>query len=327
VRSLLNLILVATSLIGLCTYAASPTNVSGAPAPPAAGATPVASNVTATGPVGTPALQSSPSEDHLFRMQEEVLRAVEKSSDDTKRFFEIGMEVLGVVGTLVLGIFAFFGLTTANEARKLRGDEERLIRELQTHIAEAKNTREDIANQALAAMTPKLAAMMPKLAEIANYGMTMASFATASWGAMSFEDRIRFCEEAINAIDAAGLGSNADTARSFVLARHGSALMDHGWILEAAEKFKQSCAVNAMKRPDRPYNLACAYLRMAAHVKGTEQARLREQALEQLEECFAVATDGPRANTVSKNYYKYQCLQDPDMFSLRGDPKFIALTQ
>jgi hypothetical protein len=254
-------------------------------------------------------------------MQEAILAEVEKSNERTQQFIDKGMVVVGVVGSLVLGVFGFFGLSSANEARKLRSDAMKLIKELKERIAEAKKTRQDIADQALAVMTPKLAA-------IANYGMTMASFANASWSAMSFEDRVRFCQEAGNAIEEAGLGDAANAARSFVLARHGSALYEDGQMIEAAEKFKQSCAVNVMKRPDRPFNLACGYIRLSelAVTNADSKARYRKQALDEIEQCLAFATDGSQKNTISKEYYKAQCRRDTDLGPIRSEPRFGTLT-
>jgi hypothetical protein len=74
-----------------------------------------------------------------------------------------------------------------------------LIKDLKALKARVESTRQSISDEALAVMSPKLAA-------IANYGMNMASFATSSWNSMSFEDQKRSCEEALAAIDGAGLG-------------------------------------------------------------------------------------------------------------------------
>jgi hypothetical protein len=144
---------------------------------------------------------------------------------------------------------------------------------------------------------------------------------------MSFEDRKSACEEALDAIEAAGLGNELDAARSFVLARYGSALILNGATLEAAEKFKESCRCNALKRPDRPYNLACSYARLSA-TAGTpaERTRYEALALDELEKCFEFATDGPLESTFSKAYYRQECTTDSDLNSIRKPGRFVAIT-
>jgi len=171
-----------------------------------------------------------------------------------------------------------------------------------------------------------LAVMGPKLAAIADYGMNMASFATKSWTSMSFEDQKRNCDEALDAIDAAGLGENLNAARSFVLARYGSALITNGAILEAVDKFKHSCLLNTLKRPDRHYNLACAYARVvgmaAIQVEKTQNENL---ALNELEKCFVLAVAGPISNTVSQAYFKSQAASDSDLDPIRSATRFAMI--
>ena len=99
-------------------------------------------------------------------------------------------------------------------------------------------------------------------------------------------------------------------------------------MIEAAEKFKQSCVVNVMKRPDRPFNLACACVRLSelAVTNADSKARYREQALDQIEQCLAFATDGSEKSTISKEYYKAQCRRYSDLAPIRSEPRFGTLT-
>jgi hypothetical protein len=270
--------------------------------------------------VGTNSVLDKLSEEHLFKMQESVLKAVEESNAKTKEEFDFAILAVGFVGTMVLAVFGYFGLSTAIDSKALEQEAQKLIKDLKALKEEVEHTRQSISDEALAMMSPKLA-------EIANYGMNMASFANESWTSMSFEDQKQSCEEAIAAIDGAGLGDKLDAARSFVLARYGSALILNGATLAAAEKFKESCRLNKLNRPDRPYNLACAYARLAAVATiAAEKSRYESLALDELANCFALATDEPIGNTGSKAYFRGASAKDPDLNAIRTNARFSLIT-
>jgi hypothetical protein len=276
-------------------------------------------NPKAAAVAGGSAVLDKSSEEHLYKMQESVLKAVEQSNAKTKEEFDFAILAVGFVGTMVLAVFGYFGLSTAIDSKALKQEAQTLITDLKVQKEKVEHMRRSISDDALAIMSPKLAA-------IADYGMNMASFANESWASRSFEDQKRSCDEALAAIEGAGLGDELDVARSFVLARYGSALILNGATLEAAEKFKDSCRLNKLRRPDRPYNLACAYSRLAALATiAAEKSRYESLALDQLAQCLEMATDDPIGNTVSKAYFRDASAKDKDLDAIRTNARFSAI--
>src|SRR5258708_4775927 len=69
------------------------------------------------------------SEEHLYKMQESVLKAVEQSNTKSKEEFDFAVLAVGFMGTMVLAVFGYFGLSTAIDSKALKAEAEGLIGE------------------------------------------------------------------------------------------------------------------------------------------------------------------------------------------------------
>jgi hypothetical protein len=133
---------------------------------------------------------------------------------------------------------------------------------------------------------------------------------------MSSEDRLRNCEEAAATIIGANLGNDADATLSFIWARKGLELLNRGDLTTAAQTLEQSVTLNANHKPDRPYNLACAYARLAA-VPGSFDA-CAAKAVENLKDSVRLATDEPIGSTISKPFFYRIIRTDKDLDTIRS---------
>jgi tetratricopeptide (TPR) repeat protein len=268
-------------------------------------------------------------QERVLKMQEQVLNAVETSNQQTKEEMDLGLAVVGGVGTLVVAVFAFFGLSTAAEAR---AEAREIKKQLDTRLAEANQLVERL--KTLEIMKDKIAAdvlaqVKPKLGAITDYGMKMAEFA-GGWNSMSLVEKVRDAEEVEKALGAVGLdGEYAQIALSFLLARKGMALLDNGQAAEALAPLKHACEINPNKKPDRHYNLACCYARLSTNPNASP--RYKEQAIQELQRCIDMAIDAeptkdPQGNdqfvSVSKARFKSEAAKDKDFLVLKSEAHY-----
>jgi len=138
--------------------------------------------------------------------------------------------------------------------------------------------------------------------------------------------RIRNCLEAADSLRAAELGDEASAALSFIRARQGTALLAAGDLGAAIIALEESHRCNVRRKPDRPYNLACAYSRFSQVPGSTD--RYTEKAVTLLEECLEMGTDETSGSTVSRAYFISKIKEvdeskrDKDLDPIRSSARF-----
>jgi hypothetical protein len=296
-------------------------------------AAPAASS-QATGGGAVPAVPAAAGargdEEHLLKLQETVLHEIESSNTKTKEMLDFALLVVGFVGSLVLAIFGYFGWSTAKELREQKSKAEAGIKALNARQEEAASAlaKFDSAQHTISNNISKETA--PKLGQIANYGMKIAEFAGSQWEKMSFEDRIRNCDEAFAALEAADLGEEAFAPLSFIRARQGLALLAAGDYLKAAAVLEEASRYNVRKKPDRPYNVACAFSRLAEFPAAVSKEMYTAKAVDQLKLCLELGTNDPVGSTISRAYFlkkirdENEATRDKDLDPIRGSDAFKA---
>jgi tetratricopeptide (TPR) repeat protein len=273
--------------------------------------------------VAATAPPTNTAEEHLIKSQEQVLAAVESLSSKSKEELDFAVLTVGFVGSLVLAVFAFFGWQTAKDARALKADGEQLLDKWRVSKAEVDKTLEKLMAYDQFIEAKVVSAMQPKLAGIANYSYKVAEFAGSQWAAMSSEDRLRNCDEAAAAIEAAQLGDAAHAALSFVWARKGYELLERGDLISAAQTLERAVNANAHHKPDRPYNLACTYAQLAT-LPGAYDTYV-EKAVAELKACLNMASHEAIGSTVSKLYFYNLIRTDKDLEPIRSHARFKEL--
>ena len=285
-----------------------------------------------------PAIQAPPgkvagepqpgSEEHLLKLQETVLHEIETSNAKTKEMLDFALLAVGFVGSLVIAIFGYFGWTTAQEIKDQKAKAAELIKSLDERQQQAIDALTKFKGAQAAIASDILSSIAPKLGQIANYGMKIAEFAGSQWDGMSHEDRIRNCLEAADALQAADLGSEASAALSFIRARQGTAFLAVGDLGAAISALEESCSCNVRNKPDRPYNLACAYAKFS-QVPGSADT-YTDKAVTLLKQCLDLCTNEPIGSTISRAYFLAKIKEDDlkrrdsDLDPIRNSTKFKA---
>jgi len=234
--------------------------------------------------------------------------------------------VPGVVGSLVIAIFGYFGWTTAQEIKEQKVRAADLIKSLDQRQLEAVEALTKFKGAQADITSDILKSIASKMGQIANYGMKIAEFAGSQWDTMSHEDRIRNCLEAADALSAADLGQEASAALSFIRARQGIAHLAVGNLTDATKVLEESLGCNVRKKPDRPYNLACAYSKFS-QVPGSA-ATYTDKAVEMLKRCLDLCTNEPIGSTISRAYFLAKIKEgdtrrrDSDLDPIRDSEKF-----
>lgn len=266
------------------------------------------------------------SEEHLLKLQDTVLHEVEASNAKTKEMLDFALLAVGFIGSLVIAIFGYFGWNTAQEIKDQKAKAAELIKSLDERQQQAIDALAKFKGAQAAIASDILNSIAPKLGQIANYGMKIAEFAGSQWDDMSHEDRIRNCLEAADALQAADLGAEASAALSFIRARQGTAFLAVGDLTAAVNALEESCRCNTRNKPDRPYNLACAYSRFS-QVPGSTDS-YTDKAVTLLKRCLELCTDEPIGSTVSRAYFVAKIKEtdvdkrDRDLDPIRNSTKF-----
>jgi hypothetical protein len=277
-------------------------------------------------PLGAAAEPHASGEEHLLKLQETVLHEVEASNAKTKEMLDFALLAVGFIGSLVLAIFGYFGWNTAQEIKDQKAKAAELIKSLDLRQQQAADALANLKAEQEAIQSKILSSMAPKLGQIANYGMKIAEFAGSQWTTMTPEDRIRNCLEAADSLKAADLGNEAAAALSFIRARQGTALLAAGDLGPAITALEESHRCNVRGKPDRPYNLACAYSRFS-QVPGSTDS-YTDKAVELLKQCLGMCTDEPIGSTVSRAYFSAKIKEvdenkrDKDLDPIRSSAKF-----
>jgi hypothetical protein len=303
----------------------SSTIASGATSAGAAAAPLQPAPVVAQASAGKVAGESQPSgEEHLLKLQETVLHEIESSNAKTKEMLDFALLTVGFVGSLIIAIFGYFGWNTAQEIKEQKAKAADLIKTLAEGQKQADDALTKFKGAQTAIASDILSNIAPKLGQIANYGMKIAEFAGSQWADMSHEDRIRNCLEAADALKAAELGEEASAALSFIRARQGTAFLAVGDLGAAVKALEESCRCNVRNKPDRPYNLACAYAKFS-QVPGSADSST-EKAVALLKQCLDLCTNEPIGSTISRAYFLAKIKQgerrDSDLDPIRNSPKF-----
>jgi hypothetical protein len=300
----------------------------------ASGATPAGAAAPAVQPA--PVIQESggkvagvpqpSSEEHLLKLQETVLHEIEASNAKTKEMLDFALLTVGFVGSLIIAIFGYFGWTTAQEIKEQKAKAADLIKSLGEGQKQADDALAKFKGAQAAIASDILSSIAPRLGQIANYGMKIAEFAGSQWESMSHEDRIRNCLEAADALKAAELGEEASAALSFIRARQGTAFLAVGDLGAAVNALEESCRCNVRNKPDRPYNLACAYAKFS-QVPGSTDS-YTDKAVALLKQCLDLCTNEPIGSTISRAYFLAKIKEDDvkrrdsDLDPIRNSTKF-----
>jgi hypothetical protein len=272
-----------------------------APAPAVAAATPV-------------------DEDHLVRLQSVVLDQIAAQSAREEKLLEHAISVVGVIGTLVLGVFGFFGWRTAKDARETRTQAETILAALAVKKQEMEvllARLDDSRNEILTAVRDEL---VTQFVAVVEYGMKMAEITGPSWNTMSPEERLRHCREAQDAVVAARVQNRAKAPMSLVLAHMGLAYLDSNQFIEAIRSLEESLHLDERRKPDRRYNLACAYVKLTGLPDGDTYAG---KAMQQLRDCMDLAL-ASGADKTRRAELLAAVRTDPDLQPLRGRTEFTS---
>jgi hypothetical protein len=261
-------------------------------------------------------------EEHLLKRQDSVLHDIETSNAETKEMLNFGLLSVGFMGTILLGVVGFFGFSTAGDLRAQKKRADVLIKRLEKAEKQVESTQAEITRKVWEQLRLKLS-------NVTDYGLKIAEFAGSQWESMSYEDRLRNCDEAAMALKAADLGDGGNRALSFVMAQTGVAYLEADEVERAVEALIDACAHNVGKIPDRPFNLACAYSKLSKSPRSSQRTCVAK-AIAQLKLCLSMARDEAEGSSISKEFFRKKIdgldpeKLDHDLDPIRPTPEFVA---